>query len=415
LPSCNGYKFAGSDKGNSVLQTGLQMNRVTSNIQTFLQYGVTSHLAERAANVGLTVSKVRNLAIADIVNKFNLTLEEAQTLKQAVQRAPIDSDTLDTLLERSNYTCNICKGVKSTSFIVHHIKPYAQSQNNSYSNLIVLCPTDHDLAHNSGLTLGISQGQLGKAKEKWEQQVEKANAAKAARSVDVVDGAIDYFNPRRLEELALDIFERIPDTAARRKLTAKGVLDADGHFQQKFVQENLSGGRYLFDYINSGEAHHYRELLARIADRLDFADLSEAIDRGKKAALQLEGRYAFFIGGVYSNRPETPITNATSAVCMHYKRRQIRVEWQLDPMYLFSMSAISRQGSKNRYIIYCLVRTVDTESELGQTLVKASPLLIAQPSKYANRIPAIGWEDRYGGHVEDEDDFLEEADQDEAV
>ncbi|TWB20017.1 HNH endonuclease [Rhizobium sp. ERR 1071] len=376
------------------------MDRATSNEKKFLQYGLSADLAEQAAKAGLTVSKVRTLAIADLVAKFSISNEKAKILKSAVQRDPIASDTLDTLLARSNYTCNICKGTKSKSFIVHHIEPYARSQNNDYSNLVVLCPADHDLAHNSGLALGISPEQLMKEKEKWEQLVEKANAAKAARSVEVDGDAIDYFNPRRLEELAQNILGRIPDTKASRMLKVKGILDADGRFNQKFVQENLSNGRYLFDYINSGEALHYRELLARIAERLDFVDLSEAIDRGKKAVSELEGRCTFFIGGVYSNEPKTPITNSTPMVRMHYKRRKIRVEWQLDPMNFFSMSAIARQGSKNRYLIYSRVRTVDAESEPGQTVIKASAFLIAQPSTYANRIPAIGWEHRYGSDRE---------------
>lgn len=76
-----------------------------------------------------------------------------------------------------------------------------------------------------------------------------------------------------------------------------------------------------------------------------------------------------------------------------------------------SMSAIVRIGGKNRYIIYCLVRTVD-EREDGSVLVKASPLLIAQPTKYVDKTPAIGYQKKYERYVEagliDEDDFDEE-------
>lgn len=391
------------------------MTRLKTNTQNFLQYGVASDLAERAVQEGLTVTKVRTLSNADIIHKFSLTKEEAKAIKHAVQRQPINQETLHSLLERSNYTCNICKGVKSSAFIVHHINAYANTQDNDERNLIVLCPADHDLAHNSGLSMGISIEQLQRAKQKWEHQVEKANAAKAAKTVDVNEGAIDYLNIRRIEELSLGVLGNLPDTRASRSLKARGILDADGHFQQKFVQERLSGGRYLFDYINSGETLHYRDLMASIAKELDFADLSDAIDRGKSAVSALEGKYAFFIGGVYSTRPSLPITSATPMVMMHYTKRKIRVEWPLDPLYLFSMSAIQRQGSKNRYIIYCLVRTVDTD---GQTLVKASPLLVAQPSKYANRIPGIGWEHRYAGYDDggpDDDSPLDDVGEGEAL
>ncbi|MNY81462.1 hypothetical protein D3C86_2230450 [compost metagenome] len=59
-----------------------------------------------------------------------------------------------------------------------------------------------------------------------------------------------------------------------------------------------------------------------------------------------------------------------------------------------SMSAIARIGGTNRYIIYCLVRTVE-KLEDGSVLVKASPLLIAQPTKYVDKTPAISYQKRY--------------------
>lgn len=380
------------------------MKRLDLKSEGFIQYGVQSDLANRAASEGLTVTKARSLSVNDLVDKFALTQLESNAIKEAVKRKPIDKDTLYTLLERSNYLCNICKGHKSNSFIVHHIKSYARTQNNDYYNLVVLCPADHDLAHNSGLSLGITPRQLLRAKNNWELDVVKGNAARAAQTVEVNDGAIDYINIRRIEELCLQVTGKLPATRVSKSLTAKGILDAEGHFQQKFVQENLSGGRFLFDYINSGEALHYRDLMANIAGRLEFSDLSDAIDHGKKRVIALEGKHAFFIGGVYSNRANMPITSSTPMVVMHYTKRKIRIEWQLDPNYLFSMSAIGRQGSKNRYIIYCLVRTVDTDSTSGQLLVKASPLLIAQPSRYANRIPEIGWKHRNADYIDDEPD-----------
>jgi hypothetical protein len=378
------------------------MKRLDRNIEGFVQYGVSSDLAAICANADLTVTKARTLAIKDLVDKFALSTSQAKAIKEAVSRKPIDKDTLYTLLERSNYLCNICKGTKSTSFIVHHIEPYAQTQDNDYRNLIVLCPADHDYAHSGGLSLSISPAQLLRAKDKWEDEVERGNAIRAAKLVEVNESAIDYMNVKRIEELCLQVTGKIPETRASGGLQASGILNAAGSFQQKFVRDNLSSGRFLFDYINSGEALHYRDLMSSIAQKIELEDLSEAVDRGKKAVVALEGKYAFFIGGVYSSRPVTPFTNDTPMVVMHYTKRKIRVEWLLDPNYLFSVSAIGRQGSKNRYIIYCLVRTVDTEAVPGEVLIKASPLLIAQPSVYANRIPGIGWQSRYGAEFDDE-------------
>ncbi|MFA5956124.1 HNH endonuclease signature motif containing protein [Hyphomicrobium sp.] len=378
------------------------MKRLDLNAQQFVQYGISSELAARAASAGLTVSKVRTLSLDDLVSKFSLTSSEAKETKKAAQRQPVDKETMFTLLERSNYTCNVCHGTKGSSFIIHHIRPYAKTQDNDYRNLIVLCPNDHDLAHGGGLTMGIPAEGLERAKEKWELQVEKANALKAAQAVEVNESAIDYINVRRIEELCLQLYGKIPLTRATESLKAKGIIDAHGSFQQAYIQSHLSGGKFLFDYINSGETLHYRDLMALIAKKVEFVDLSEAIDHGKKKVAAVEGCYAFFIGGVYSNRPEIPITVITPAVVMYYTKRKIRVEWTLDPNFLFSMSAIARQGSKNRYIIYCLVRTMDADSTPGKVLLKASPLLIAQPSTFANRIPGVGWTERHDKISHDE-------------
>lgn len=376
------------------------MTRLELNTENLIQYGISSDMAERSSNLGLTVTKIRSLSNEDLKNKFGLSIEEAKELKTAINRQPIDGDTLNTLLERSVYTCNICHGAKGASFIVHHITPYAKTQDNDYINLIVLCPNDHDLAHGSGLSMSITAEQLKSSKEKWEGLVEKANAAKAAQSIEINDGGIDYINVHRIEELCLGIFKEIPKTSATSYLENKGIINKQGYFQEDFVRENLSG-HFLFNYINSGEGIHYRELMVQISTKIKFENLSEAIDSGKRKVKSLEGKLAFFIGGVYSKIPITPIEKGSPAVTMHYTKRKIRVEWILDPNYFQSVSAIARQGTKNRYIIYCLVRTIDTDVGGGQTLIKASPFLIAQPSIHANRIPGIGWEARYGHMIDD--------------
>ncbi|MGH7074750.1 MAG: hypothetical protein ACREFD_11175, partial [Stellaceae bacterium] len=94
------------------------MKRLEKNSEAFVQYGISADVAARAATSGLTVTKVRSLSLGDMVNKFSVTEAEANEIKDAVQRQPIEKETLYTRLERSNYTCNICHGViKGTSFV----------------------------------------------------------------------------------------------------------------------------------------------------------------------------------------------------------------------------------------------------------------------------------------------------------
>lgn len=363
-----------------------------------LQYGVANDLAEKAAAAGLTVTKIRALSQKDMIAKCGLSKDEAVQLKTAVERVPIDAEVVQLLLDNSNYLCNACKGDKSHAYIIHHIEEYAVSQDNSYNNLVVLCPNDHDLAHRGGLTMGITQDQLRKSKSKWEKLVEIGNAQRAAQAIDVSDNAIDYVNVKRIEELCMGIFKEIPETSISARLQSMKVLNVARSFDQKYVQSNLSGGRYLFDYMSVQETEHYKQLMTRIAKVTEFVDLDVAAAGDFTTLKQAEGKYGYFIGGVCAKGPDLPITTATPAILLHYSRKGLRIEWPLDPMFLMSMSAITRIGGKNRYIVYCLVRTVEKDDN-GNTVVKASPLLIAQPTKYVHKTPSIAYQRQYDRDV----------------
>jgi hypothetical protein len=291
------------------------------------------------------------------------------------------------LLQRSNFLCNVCKGSKGYSFLIHHIKEYEKTQDNAYHNLIVLCPNDHDMVHR-GLAMHLTPDDLMKCKDAWEKQVEIENAQRAAQSIDVNDKAIDYVNANRIEELCLSIFGEIPATSHTHRLKGLRILDASGSFDQKYVKSHLSGGRYLFDYINKGEALHYKELMEEIAQKVDFLDLSSTSSFAKLRGM--EGKYAYFIGGVIGKHPELPITESTLPVVLRYRRRKVCLEWQLDPQFLLSMSAIGRIGIKQRYIIYCLVRSVSRSAD-GFINVSASPLFISWPNHYVQRCPVIAY------------------------
>lgn len=383
-------------------------------IDRLLQYGVSSDLAGKAVAAGLTTTKARTLPRADLTTKYGLEEQEAAELKRCIVRAPIDREIADSLLDRSNHVCCICKGAKGSGVILHHIEEYEVSQDNSYANLAVLCPNDHDRAHRPGaLTLGLSARQVQQAKAAWEKQVEAGNERKAARAIEVSDAAVDYVNVMRIEEMCLQHLGAVPPTTISPSLVRKSILDADLRFDEAYVRKHLSGGRYLFDYINSSETEHYRQLLAKLSAVVDFEDLSGAARSGIRALQPLEGRYAYFVGAVTSCGPGWPITRATPPLMLRNKTRKVEINWNGDANYLMSVSAISRQGRTNRYIIYGLVRTVLRSENKGPVQVTCSPLLIAQPSVYVDRTPAIAWrrywrEEQNGGD-EAEDVIPEDA------
>lgn len=373
---------------------------------SFLKYGVASDLAARAEGAGLTVTSAKATSQKIMISKYGLTEQEAELLAKAIKRTPIDDDLASLLLERSNYVCNMCKGIKGLSYVLHHIVEYEKSQDNSYNNLIVLCPVDHDLAHRpSGLTLAITPKQLRRAQSNWERQVEVANAQRAAKSLQIQENAVDYVNVRRIEATCLQLFQKIPDTRMTAYLKRTRIIDSHGSFDQAYVQTHLSQGRYLFDYINSGETIHYSELLKEILGSVDFVDIDEEANKGFEALKAIEGRYGYFIGGVHSKRPQMPITTATPPITMHYSRKGLRIEWQLDPMFLMSMSAIGRMGSTKRYIIYSTINSVDEQIGGGKkTIVHASALLLAPPTVYVHKTPSIKYQRDEEARQNDDDD-----------
>ncbi|WP_244846810.1 hypothetical protein [Caballeronia sp. SL2Y3] len=250
------------------------------------------------------------------------------------------------------------------------------------------------------MTLRLTDKQLRKAKENWEKQVQIANAQRAAQTIEVDDDAIDYVNVKRIEELCVRLFKKIPKTSLTPNLRRAGILGANNSFDQKYVQTNLSGGRYLFDYITNQETEHYKQLMQEIAKVTDFIDLDSVASCGFDKLKSTEGKYAFFIGGVTAKRPTFPIAANTPPIIVRYSRKNLKIEWILDPSFLMSMSAIHRIGGKNRYIIYCLIRTVEKQSN-GVASVKASPLLIAQPTPYVDKTPTIAYERLYERYVDD--------------
>lgn len=150
--------------------------------ETYLQYGVSSDRALVMEDKGLSVNQFRKIKNSQLMENYGLELEEITWIMGCIKRHPIELPVIEELLKNSNGVCCCCKGIKSSSYIFHHIKPYEDSQDNRYENLAVLCPNDHDLAHSqSNLTRKLTPDAIRRLKEDWENEVRPHNlkAAKA--------------------------------------------------------------------------------------------------------------------------------------------------------------------------------------------------------------------------------------------
>lgn len=368
--------------------------------ENFIKYGIDKELSEKLVSLNLTVSKCNALSQKDLKSIYNLNENEISIVKISTKRQPIDEQIVDSLLKNSNYVCNVCKGDKSHSFIIHHIEEYEKSQDNSYDNLIVLCPSDHDLAHKQGVSLTnkISKKQLRKLKVEWEKKVQKNNAVKASESINIRDEVVDFVNIQRLEELAFLTFKNIPDTYVTKSLKNKKILNNDGFFDEEYVRKKLSNSTMLFSYINSGEGIHYLELLREVAKKKNFIDLRDFFRIRSINNKQLNGQYVFFTGGFYSRSVGIPLLGNEPLVTFHYKKQKIKIECQIDPQYALSISALGRLGVKTVYSIYGVVKNTFKDKD-NIWVISISPYIIGFPEHYSSSCP-------FNCYYEEEEDLF---------
>lgn len=151
---------------------------------TYIQYGVSNEIAFELEKKELSVSTFKATSSKKLIEKYELESTIVEFVKDCLKRKPIEEDVIQALLERSNFICCVCKGEKSDAYIIHHIVEYSISQDNSYDNLAVLCPSDHDLAHRKGIALTnkLTEKQIRETKKNWEYEVDKHNSERAKQS-----------------------------------------------------------------------------------------------------------------------------------------------------------------------------------------------------------------------------------------
>lgn len=154
---------------------------------TYIQYGVPSNWAAQYELIGISSVTFKVTSNKNLIDKYKIPEDQVDFVKDCLTRQPIDPNIVQKLLEKNNFVCCLCKESKNNGYIIHHIKEYSKTQDNSYPNLAVLCPNHHDLAHRTGtnLTQKISSKQIIAAKKSWEQQVIKTNKQKAVKKITI--------------------------------------------------------------------------------------------------------------------------------------------------------------------------------------------------------------------------------------
>ena len=144
---------------------------------TFLSSGMSSEIAKKAVEKGYSLEKLSKLSQKRLDQVFGYLKDgsiEGTSVSEAVNRKPIEASTVQKLLSEADWKCCVCWSFSEESpVIIHHIGHYSDTKDNSYENLVVLCPNHHSLAHS---TWSISRHPLPpellkKRKAEWAQAI----------------------------------------------------------------------------------------------------------------------------------------------------------------------------------------------------------------------------------------------------
>lgn len=159
------------------------------------------------------------------------------------------------ILLRNQHACCICgkSGVQ-----IHHIN--SNRDDNSYSNLAILCHDHHDEATppQGGLTASLREEEIKQYKKEWEQRCEERRRKGArARTAFFM---VDYKNAERLRQLFSQLSPPEYEEAYRR-LKEELRTETDFREEQGFdisTEPNLSWSQpvqILLEYLKRGQVH----------------------------------------------------------------------------------------------------------------------------------------------------------------
>lgn len=347
-------------------------------MNNLLNYGIDENLSSKVLDLGLNITSIRATSKKNLAEKYGLTEREISILKQRIHRRPIDDEVLEKLLINNAFTCCVCQGVKSDAYIIHHIEHYNLSQDNSYGNLAVLCPNDHELAHREGEALAkkISAKQIRVAKRSWEKKIISRQILEKTLEKDIRE--LDYVNIPRIMELCYYLFPQIPVTRFTTQLLQIGLIQKNGMINPEYYEKkNLNINtplRFFAMFGSTALMLHYFHILVECFNKLEVHDLDNLLNK-KEIKAGIIGRFCYYAGGVYGKMPRGEITKNSEPTTIHFRRKPFFIEWAVDPMYITSSTATGRIARRPVYLIYGKILNVleiDEENRKG-ILVQIRP------------------------------------------
>jgi len=248
--------------------------RLNPTVAAFMRRGLDSSTATALQAAGHTVASLKQASETDL-EALGLIVAARLAIRQGA-RADIPFENLARVLWANRWTCCVCR-MGDRAIVVHHIRPWAQSQDHSEANLAVLCLEHHARAHTTGdLEQNLTERRLRDAKERWEAEVRHLDA-KAILQASRVDG-FDWwwFNHARLHDLAMRL--NVDPTRVRRFAATygRGLVDDQGRI--------ATGREHLHYLYGSGDGSalyaYMSELVEHVLGAAAVFNISEDLDPG---------------------------------------------------------------------------------------------------------------------------------------
>jgi hypothetical protein len=178
--------------------------------RTLLGLSLDTDLIAKIGDHGHTVGVLRQMSRDQLAKHY--APGEADLILQKIRRVEIPAATVESILQSSGGCCCVCAdGYSSRPYQIHHATLYAETQDHSEANLILLCPNHHATIHAASWT----RDEQIRLRERW-YGVRLLAADAAAKGVGFPYAALDFLDYRSAPNFGdlADLAPLTPSTAA---------------------------------------------------------------------------------------------------------------------------------------------------------------------------------------------------------
>ena len=331
--------------------------------KALLARGISSDLAVNIANMGYTISDLKQLDILNL-KKLGFNDRFIEDLRSE-KRPPIPNQTVNELLFESRFCCCVCRN-NSLPVVIHHIIPWEESHSHDKSILAVLCSIHHDEAHTKHeLSITLTPERIFEFKNSWLNEV-KINDQNAILGVINKNYACwDFFNLNRIFELSSNFNICLNKMKTYDYLLSYGYIEHNGFLtpinswpdSPNFYWLDMINGMYICNYVS--------EIFLNILSYLPFKIIDIKWNKSVLKSLCHVGDFIVIQGGFYFQNIETTGNIKKTFKLAYKKKRNTKIEFIFDPWYCTSSSAKNDHLTGHRIITaFAIIREIQNTKNL---------------------------------------------------